>query len=829
MDNQYNYKDVQKNAQQLWENESVYAPDRAAKKHYSIDTPPPTVSGSLHIGHIFSYTQTDIIARYKRMCGHSVFYPFGFDDNGLPTEKFVEKKENIQAHGLARSEFIARCLTATQEVEAQFKDLWQAMGLSVDWHYWYSTISEQSRRLSQLSFIDLYKKGYVYRKNEPALYCPFCRTTVAQAELDDKESASHFTDIAFKDIQGNDLIIGTTRPELLPSCVALLYHPDDARYQHLAETQAIVPLFGHSVPIIADELVIPDKGTGLVMSCTFGDTTDIEWFKKHALPYKQSLGSDGKFMDHVDLIAGLKPQEARKKILEELKSNELIRAQKDIVHMVNVHERCKKEIEFIVVPQWFIALLPYKKELIALADQVEWYPAFMKTRYVNWVENLSWDWCISRQRFFGIPFPAWHCNACAAITLAPESAVPVDPQENREIITACSSCGSSDIRPDTDVMDTWNTSSITPYLCRELFNNKQDNPFDQKNITFVPMSMRPQAHDIIRTWAFYTLAKVWMHHKAVAWNSIVISGHVLAGSKEKLSKSKGNATLTPEKLLETYPADVIRYWTASGNLGYDVAFSEQQLKMGGRLTTKLWNAFLFIEAHIDKAIKPVFDGQKGILNEWLLHYASQTFEKYTHYLEINEFGMALNTVEHFFWHNFCDNYLELVKNQLFNPEKYTQEEVTATRATLYHVGLSLLQWFAPYLPYVTEELYQRVYSGTNREKSIHTLLYAHTQKQYSYTQSAEIVDQMVTLVTAVRALKSQHKLSLKVPFASLTIAGLTDHDKKAFQLHEQLIKGVTHAEAIEYKIDTSTTILESINETWHAIVTLEPFVTPKGL
>lgn len=473
MDNQYNFKDVQEKLQKLWSDEGIYAPDLSSKKQYSIDTPPPTVSGSLHIGHIFSYTQTDIIARYKRMSGYTVFYPFGFDDNGLPTEKFVEKKENIQAHSLARSEFIARCLTATHEVEDQFKLLWQTMGLSVDWNFWYSTISEQSRRLSQLSFIDLYKKGYVYRKNEPALYCAFCRTTVAQAELDDTEVASHFTDIAFKDIEGNDLVIATTRPELLPSCVALLYHPDDARYQHLAGTQAVVPLYGNTVPLIADELVLPDKGTGLVMCCTFGDTTDIEWFKKHALPYKQSLGPDGKFMSHIDIIAGLKPQEARKKILEQLTLNGLVRAQKDIVHTVNVHERCKKEIEFIVVPQWFIALLPYKKELIALADQVEWYPAFMKTRYVNWVENLSWDWCISRQRFFGIPFPAWHCNSCSAITLAPESLIPIDPQEKSDAVTVCGSCRSVDICPDTDVMDTWNTSSITPYLCRELFNQKK--------------------------------------------------------------------------------------------------------------------------------------------------------------------------------------------------------------------------------------------------------------------------------------------------------------------------------------------------------------------
>jgi valyl-tRNA synthetase len=659
----------------------------------------------------------------------------------------------------------------------------------------------------------------VYRKNEPALYCPTCRTTIAQAELDSVEQASSFNDIVFTAADGARLVIGTTRPELLPSCVALLYHPDDARYTHLASTQVTVPLFGFTVPVIADEMVIPEKGTGLVMCCTFGDKTDIEWFKKYNLPYKPSLGRDGKFLPDTGVCAGLKPQEARKKVLEELSHQGLLVNQKAITHAVGVHERCKKEIEFIVIPQWFIALLPYKQTLIELADQIQWYPAFMKSRYVNWVENLGWDWCISRQRFFGIPFPAWHCNNCGTILFPDESKLPLDPQEV-QYGAPCSTCGSTDIRPDTDVMDTWNTSSITPYICRQLAQQSNDNPFAQESVDWIPMSMRPQAHDIIRTWAFYTIAKVWMHHKTIAWDSIVISGHVLASSKEKISKSQGNATQSPEFLLQNYAADVIRYWTASGNLGHDIAFSDQQLKIGNRLSTKLWNAFVFVATHIKEADIAATPESVGLLNEWLLDHASSTFERYQAALEKNEFGSALNEIEQFFWNHFCDNYLELVKDQLFKPEFYTPQEVAATRATLYQVGLSLLQWYAPYMPYVTEKLYQEIYRTKHGAVSLHQTQYADVQKKYRYEKSAAAGSILVELVAAVRKLKSENKVTLKLPLETLTVV-CSLGQALSLRENERLIQGVTHAQQIVYadEYKGESTLREDAS-LWHAVVVL---------
>jgi len=823
MDSRYNHSQEEAKLQSYWIEQNTYAPDQPNQKNkptYSIDTPPPTVSGALHLGHIFSYTQTDIIARFKRMSGLNVYYPFGFDDNGLATERFVEKQCKVQSHNMPRNEFIALCLEQTAIAEHEFKLLWQRMGLSIDWHYSYSTISNTTRSLSQASFIDLYHKGYIYRADQPALYCSTCQTTIAQAELDDKEVPSVFYDIVFKDAANNNLIVGTTRPELLFSCVALLYNPQDTRYQHLRGQQATVPLANYQVPILSDEAVIPDKGTGLVMCCTFGDKTDIEWYKKLKLPYKPSLNKYGKFVADTPL-AGLNVTDGRTKVVEELKAAGLTVGQKNITHTVNVHERCKKEIEFLIVPQWFIKILPYKEQLLTMADAIEWYPAFMKARYKNWVENLSWDWCISRQRRFGIPFPVWHCADCGQILVAAQSNLPVDPQEMVYPGKTCSACNSCNIAPDTDVMDTWNTSSITPYIVSALRDDKA-NYFDTDSVLtpFEPMSMRPQAHDIIRTWAFYTIVKSWMHHNSIPWKSIVISGHVLSGQQEKLSKSKDNSAISPQNLLNQYPADAIRYWTASGGLGHDTAFSDAQIRIGLKLITKLWNAFRFIKSHIS----PVTDQEPaslGTANEWILAQATDCFQRYQHYFSDYEFSLALDSVERFFWHDFCDTYLELIKHQLFNPAEYESAAVEATRWTLAHIGLRILQLYAPYLPYVTETLYQELYRGTLQASSIHLTEFNRAQKQYQFEHSVVLMKHISELVAQVRKLKSEYKLALNAPLALLTI--ITDNAERGQELaaHEQLIKGVTHAQHITCEVSANMTpSLKNINDAWQAVVVL---------
>jgi valyl-tRNA synthetase len=818
MEKRYNHLQLELEMQQLWEQEKTYATGNNAGPLLSIDTPPPTVSGALHIGHIFSYTQTDIIARYKRMSGHSVFYPLGFDDNGLATERYVEKKLDIKGHELPRSEFIKQCLTVTKEDEQEFKKIFQAMGLSVDWSLEYQTISDHARAIAQESFLELFHKGLIYRKNEPALYCTTCRTSVAQAELDDTEISSNFNTIVFTAVDGSPLLIGTTRPELLPSCVALLYNPADRRYKHLRGTTAQVPLFGTTVPVYEDEKVSLEKGTGLVMVCTFGDTTDIEWFKKFNLPYIQSIGFDGKMLATTGILAGLKVTQAREKILEELKNQELLREQKPITHSVNIHERCKKPVEIIALPQWFLRITDQKEKFLELADQINWYPEYMKARYKDWVEHLNWDWCLSRQRFYGIPFPVWHCTKCGQILTANVKDLPVDPQETK--YKGSCACGSSTIAPDTDVMDTWNCSSLTPQILYKLFlaQTKQPevSPFQDKHISeFIPMSIRPQAHDIIRTWAFYTIVKSWMHHQTLPWKNIVISGHVLSDAKTKLSKSQGNATLTPKGLLQNYSADSIRYWTASGALGKDILFSETQIKIGQKLTTKLWNAFQFIGMHLEY---PTAHGHVhksphlGLVNDWILNEVSACFDQYKKVLEENEFNLALQQIETFFWSQFCDNYLELIKDMVFNPDKYDAHAVQTTRWTLYSVGLRILQMYAPYQPHVTEAIYQELYRKTMEVPSIHQTKFTAIQTTHVATTSAALMATILNIVGQVRRLKTEHELSLGTELACVEVYSDNATVMEALEANKQLLMGATRArDIVIFSQKSKNTSLEEKN------------------
>lgn len=817
MDKQYLAPTCDPLIQKKWKDEKTYSRESLnSKPLFTVDTPPPTVSGSLHIGHIFSYTQTDIIARYKRMSGYNVFYPFGFDDNGLATERFVERKHNVTGYSMKRADFINLCLKQSHESAQEFQSLWQRLGISADWNNTYSTISSSTQKIAQQSFIDLYKKGFIYKKQEPALYCTSCFTSVAQAELDDAAVPSHFNDVVFTTKDGKPLTIATTRPELLPSCVALMVHPNDARYRHLKGSTVVVPIFGQEVPVVEDDLVDPEKGTGLVICCTFGDKTDIAWFKKHNLPYKQSVGFDGKWLPHTGPLAGLKVTQARETIIKLLQEANVLLISKPITHTVNVHERCKKPIEYVVLNQWFLNILDHKEKFLEAAREVTWYPSFMHARYKDWVENLQWDWCLSRQRFYGVPFPVWHCLDCKEIIFAQDAQLPIDPQE-KSFGKACPSCNSTNIKGDTDVMDTWNTSSLTPYICSQLLE-PVENPFEV-DAPLLPFSMRPQAHDIIRTWAFYTIIKSYLHHGVIPWREIVISGHVLSNDRNKISKSQGNNPLEPENLIKQYPADAIRYWTATGGLGYDMAFSDNQLKIGLKLQTKLWNAFRFVKEHIQDASYKNYDPQHP-LNQWVVHKLSTAVKNYHHAFTQNEFGNALTAVEGFFWQDFCDNYLELVKDQLFNSALYNPELIAETKATLYHVGLSLLQLYAPYMSHCTEAIYELIYQSSIGSPSLHTTQFNDVKHDFEYPQAVLEVEMIIAVINDVRKLKTEKELSLKTPLTRLTIASKDDlgHFVKR---NEQLLKGITHALTIEFKhAETRTLAIEQEGEHWSIYITL---------
>lgn len=798
MEKKYDHILSQNDALKLWEHKEIYKfnfdhqtslhqTGLHTKEIYSIDTPPPTVSGSLHIGHIFSYTHTDIIARYKRMSNYNVFYPMGFDDNGLPTERYVEKKHKTKAHLMKRSEFIKLCLSESKLVKKTFESLWKKMALSVDWSKTYSTISEKSRRISQLSFIDLYEKNLILRKEEPSLYCTTCRTSVAQAELDSVEKSTTFNNIEFAIEDGEkliqtSLIIATTRPELLPACVAVFYHPDDKRYKHLENKYAITPVFNKKVKIIADDLVDMEKGTGLVMCCTFGDQTDILWYKKYSLPFIQVVDFDGKWKS--EKLEGLKVNEARKTVLELLQDKLL--SKESISHTVNVHERCKQEIEYLILKQWFIKITENKKTFLENANKIKWYPSFMLSRYKDWVENLSWDWCISRQRYYGIPFPVWHCNKCNTesgfkVILAKKEDLPIDPQEKNPY--SCK-CGNKDLIADTDVMDTWATSSLTPQINTDWPNGKEIK---------LPMSMRPQAHDIIRTWSFYTIIKSQYHENSIPWNDIVISGHVISG-KEKISKSNGGSKLEPEKLLERYPVDAIRYWTAQGRIGTDTAFSENQLRIGQKLLTKLWNAARFCKDNMEKIEQPELDD----LSKWILDEFSKTVTEYKKLFDKYEYTHALEILENFFWHKFCDNYLELVKDQIFNPDKY--KNLKATKFTMYEVIFGTLQMFAPILPYITETLYQSMFKDYEKTISIHITLLDKDRFNFNFPESNTIIENVIEIISQVRKFKSEQKLSLKTELKSLTINCPGNDLMNQLKSNNMIIQGITKALVIKYEL-----------------------------
>lgn len=756
LDKRYNFKESEAHWQSFWKEHGIYRFDENHPGEiYSIDTPPPTVSGSLHIGHIFSYTQAEMIARFQRMQGKNVFYPFGFDDNGLPSERLVERDAGVSAHSMKRSAFISLCMDTTRKYEEAFKALWQSLGFSVDWSLQYETISPLSQRISQKSFLDLARKGKAYQKETPVLWCTQCRTSIAQAELDAREGESTFNTLPFE-VDGGELLIATTRPELLYGVVAIFVHPEDSRFQAYIGKKARVPLYGHEVPILADAHVSMEKGTGAVMCATFGDSTDLDWYHKQSLPYRRVLEDDGILCASIPHVGGLPVKAARERILMVLKEQGLLRHQETILHTVSVHERCGHEIEILPSRQWFIDILSEKERFLKAADEINWYPAHMKQRYLVWVENLKWDWCISRQRYFGVPFPVWYCKACGAVHLASDEELPVNPLETMPK-TACG-CGCQEFIPESAVLDTWATSSVTP-----LINAHWGEP-DQKHI--LPMSMRTQAHEIIRTWAFYTIVKSLYHTGQIPWKDIMVCGFVMAKKGEKISKSKGNASLSPEALIETYSADALRYWAANSRLGTDTLFSEDELKISGRFLTKLWNASRFCLMHLED-----FDGHKPEkllpIDQWIMERSRETVSKAAAALSDYEVGSARQDIDSFFWNDFCDHYLEIVKDRLYKPEIHGTEERRSAQFALYQTLLTLLKLYAPFVPHITEAIYQAYFRAFEGTVSLHLTQWEEAPK-YAHTL-INFGDRIMSIMSEVRRYKSERSLSLKTELPELLI------------------------------------------------------------
>lgn len=780
----YSPSEAEPRMQKFWEKEEIYKFDRKqTKRIFSIDTPPPTVSGKMHIGHAFSYTHFDVIARFKRMQGFNVFYPFGTDDNGLPTERLIERMKGVKAADMNREDFIKLCLSSLVDLRKQYLADWKRIGQSADWGLVYSTVDKHCRRISQRSFIELYEQGREYQKEAPTIWCPECQTAIAQVELQDKESDSMFNDIVFK-VGREDLIISTTRPELLSSCVAVFYHPSDERYKKFKGKKAKVPLFDFEVPILKDEKADPSKGTGIVMCCTFGDQADVDWWKLHNLPLKISIDEKGHMNERAGKYQGLHVKKARKAIIGDLKNSSLLLKQQPIRHAVNVHERCGTEIEFLVTKQWFIKYLDLKEEFLKRGEELEWHPRFMKVRYQNWVNGLKWDWCISRQRYFGVPFPVWYCKECKKAILADKKRLPVDPLTDKPTVKKCS-CGSTEFIPEKDVLDTWATSSLTPQLAIELIPG----PLQKK---LYPMSLRPQGQDIISFWLFNTIVKNHLHYDSLPWKNAMISGYVLDPLGEKMSKSRGNV-VEPQAMVEKYSADALRFWACSSKLGEDVPFQEKELVAGQKLITKIWNASRFVSMHLKEKVKQ--PKELEAFDRWIIAKMNGLIENATESFENYEYSRVKSEFENFFWHVFCDNYLEIVKDRLYNAER-TKAEKESAKFTLYDSLLKNLKILAPIMPFITEELYQKYFRDAQKSKSIHISEWPETLKiKEKDSKSIEDAgDLAINIIQQVRQFKSKAQKSMKAPI----ILTLDKKHEKTLKPFLKDLKAVTVAKEVKF-------------------------------
>ncbi|MBK9240603.1 MAG: valine--tRNA ligase [Acidobacteria bacterium] len=774
-----------------WDAGDTYGFDRQAPRAsvFAIDTPPPTVSGSLHVGHVFSYTHTDVIARYQRMRGKAVFYPMGWDDNGLPTERRVQNYYGVrcdpalpydpsftppttpgkQPISVSRPNFVELCERLTGEDEVVFERLWRHLGLSVDWSMTYATISAPTRRVSQLAFLRLVQRDLAYQLEAPTLWDVDFRTAVAQAELEDREMPGAYHRIRFARADGGFVEVDTTRPELLPACVALVAHPDDERYQALFGKEVLTPLFGVPVPVRAHPLADPEKGSGVAMICTFGDITDVTWWRELSLPVRAVIQANGTFRPvtwgadgwesrdaasaqaRYDKIAGLSAVKARAGVVELLReSGDLLGEPRPITHHVKFFEKGDRPLEIITSRQWFIRTMAEREALLGRGRELKWHPEYMQARFDNWVNGLNGDWCVSRQRFFGVPFPVWYrvrqdgTTDFSARLLPAEADLPVDPSTDVPAGYSADQRGvPGGFVGDPDVMDTWATSSLTPFI---VCGWERDPALFAQ--TF-PMHLRPQAHDIIRTWLFSTVLRSHLETDRLPWEHAAISGWVLDPDRKKMSKSKGNV-VTPMALLEEHGSDAVRYWAAKGGPGVDTAFEPGQMKVGRRLAIKLLNASKFVLARTEPT-GPVTEA----IDRGMLADLDALVRKATAQLEAFDYGAALRDTESFFW-TFCDYYIELAKRRRQGDDEAARSAIAASQTAL----SALLRLFAPFMPFVTEEVWSWWQSGSVHRASWPSAAADQPapseDAQRAYAQACEVTNR-------IREERSAMKLGFGVP------------------------------------------------------------------
>ncbi len=810
-----------------WEAEGTYRFDQSKPRDqvYSIDTPPPTVSGSLHVGHVFSYTHTDVVARFQRMRGKAVFYPMGWDDNGLPTERRVQNYYGVRcdpslpydpdfkppdkpakpAVSVSRPNFIELCTRLTIQDEKVFEDLWRYLGLSVDWTRTYATIDRRSQRVSQAAFLHHFQNGIAYQLEAPTLWDVDFRTAVAQAELEDREQPGAYHRVRFPRLDGRHIEIETTRPELIPACVALVAHPADPRYQPLFGSEVMTPLFGVRVPVRAHPLADPEKGTGIAMICTFGDINDVTWWRELSLPVRAVIQPNGAFrpvtwgtagwesddapraQQAYDRLANLSAVKARAQIVDQLReSGDLLGDPKPITHAVKFYEKGDRPLEIITSRQWFIRTMDVRDALLARGRELAWHPDYMRTRYENWVNGLAGDWCISRQRFFGVPFPVWYpVRADGSLDYAnpivpDEARLPIDPSTDiPDGYTQAQRDTPGGFAADPDVMDTWATSSVSPQIAGGWLED------DDLFARVFPMDLRPQAHDIIRTWLFSTVLRAHSVHDSLPWTNAAISGWVLDPDRKKMSKSKGNV-VTPMALLEEHGSDGVRYWAACGRPGTDTAFDAGQMKVGRRLAIKLLNASRFALMHAEPRGSITEPLDRGMLTT-----LSSLVRETTEQLEAYDYARVLEKTERFFW-SFCDDYLELVKSRRYGD--FGAESAASANSAMLVALETLLRLFAPYLPFVTEEVWSWWRTGSVHRASWPTPEEVVAALGGDDSESVSVYVQTQLALADVRRIKALEKKPVK---AVVERAVLPDH-YRVLAPAERDFRAATHIRDLQF-------------------------------
>lgn len=843
----------------VWKEQGTYAFDRARALEkgpdgvWAIDTPPPTASGSLHIGHVFGFTQADCIARYKRMAGLEVFYPIGWDDNGLPTEKrvqnyygvrgdetlpydpdFVPAQEGGEGRStkaadqqpISRRNFIELCDILTVRDEVTFEDTFRRLGLACDWGISYRTIDDRSRAVSQAFFLRNLARGEAYQAQAPGLWDVTFQTAVAQAELEARDYPGAYHRVAFHAPGGSAVHIETTRPELLPACVALIAHPDDERYASLFGTTVSSPLFGVEVPVLAHPLAEMDKGAGIAMCCTFGDLTDVQWWRELQLPTRSIITRDGRIVAETPdwltneqgrqvfaEMAGRTTFAARTAVVDALReSGDLDGEPTPTQRKANFYERGDRPLEIVTSRQWYIRNggrdETIRAALIERGRELDFHPAFMRARYENWVGGLNGDWLISRQRFFGVPVPVWYPVAASGEVdydhpiVPDETSLPVDPAAEAPAgFEESQRDQPGGFTGDPDVMDTWATSSLTPYIAGgwgrdpELFG-----------LVF-PMDQRPQGHDIIRTWLFATVVRAHFEFDSLPWRHATLNGWILDPDRKKLSKSKGNAT-TPVDILRQHGTDGVRYWAASARLGTDAALDEAQMKVGRRLAIKVLNASKFALSFGDLDVEPGLAALAALVTEPLdramVAALAEVVDLATRANEALDYTRALEVTESFFW-TFCDDYLELVKDRAYGDRDDGGDHpgAVSARAAL-RLALDVqLRLLAPVLSFATEEVWSWFHDP--QSGSIHQAAWP-TRAELGDLSGADpaVLTAVSEALAGVRKAKSDAKVGMRASITAMTLTGSDvqlDHVRAA----EGDLRSAGRIEAIDYLADSHAT------------------------